>query len=183
MLLLLALCCCPVLLLFCNKALSVCMCFVCKLVSLGNIADNSLKQNKWCRVIVWLCFAMFYYNISCCCSFLGLGVMRNIIFSSMFTCRYTGKEGCHVIPLSYPLTFFCQVLLLFLFCHFSIQQSIFCVKFSRIFLRRDSPLCIDTVEQLGDGRWYVKLAVIYGTGICHNAFIFKTKRKIVSIPF
>ena len=109
--------------------------------------------------------------------------MRNIIFSSMFTCRYTGKEGCHVIPLSYPLTFFCQVLLLFLSCHFSIQQSIFCVKFSRIFLRRDSPLCIDTVEQLGDGRWYVKLAVIYGTGICHNAFIFKTKRKIVSIPF
>ena len=165
MLLLLALCCFPVLLLFCNKALSVPMCLVCKLVSLGNKVENSLQQNEWCRVIVWLCFAMFYYNISCCCSFSwDWGLWGTSFFHPCSHVDIPERKAVMWFPFPVLWHFSAKSSCSFCLVIFSSNSPLFwgfSWKWSRIILWWDKLFCTDIVEQLGDGRWYVQLAAIW----------------------
>ena len=40
------------------------------------------------------------------------------------------------------------------------------------------------IEQLGDGSWYVRFAArLYGTGMCHYAFILRFKERKLSSFF
>ena len=80
------------------------------------------------------------------------------------------SQGCHLIPLSYLISFFCLdsscsfcLVIFLLMVHSPDFFSFFFFFFRKLkyFSLRVWLFCMALVEQLGDGRWYVELAAIY----------------------
>ena len=82
-----------------------------------------------------------------------------------------------------PLLFFCLDPLHFclvIFLMFVQFPDILSRKFSSVFFKKQA-FCVALIEQLGDGSGYVRFAArLYGTGMCHYAFILRFKERNLS---